>query len=105
MKNYTVYDSSGNVVRYGTCLPQDFKAQAKVGETVVEGHLAPQPTEVITHYTYDRMTQYPAVGNQLDALFKLALALQTQGIKLPPDTVAWINQIQSVKDANPKGGA
>ncbi len=105
MKHYTVYDSSGSVVRVGMCQAKDFKAQAQPGETVVEGMVTPEPPKVTYNYTYNRMLSYPSIGNQLDAIYKLTKALQSQGIELPPDTLVWLNEIEKVKDAFPKGGA
>lgn len=49
-----------------------------------------------------REPQYPAAGQQLDAIFKLARALHEQGIALPSDTLAWIEACQAVKDMFPK---
>ena len=45
-----------------------------------------------------RQKAYPAFGEQLDALLKLAVALQAQGIELPEDTVKWINNCIAVKE-------
>jgi len=56
-------------------------------------------------YTRLRKTAYPPVGAQLDALVKLAQALQQQGINIPQETADWIAQCQAVKDryAKPPG--
>lgn len=53
-------------------------------------------------YAALRAGQYPAVKDQLDAIFKLAQALKANGIKLPEDTLAWIDRCQAVKDKYPK---
>jgi len=45
-----------------------------------------------------RAQAYPPIGEQLDAVFKMAQALQQQGIRLPDETCAWIAQCQAVKD-------
>jgi len=50
------------------------------------------------HYAPLRRREYPAVGEQLDAILKLAQALQKQGIDLPEETCVWIAQCQAVKD-------
>lgn len=44
-----------------------------------------------------RKKEYPAIGEQLDALMKLAQALQTQGIELPSETLEWISKCNKVK--------
>lgn len=49
-----------------------------------------------------RSKVYPEVGDQLDAIFKMACALKEQGISLPADTLAWIDQCQAVKETYPK---
>jgi hypothetical protein len=49
-----------------------------------------------------RKASYPATGEQLDAIFKMAKALQESGIQLPEETTAWINSCQSVKNKYPK---
>jgi len=44
-----------------------------------------------------RRRDYPPIGEQLDAVLKMAQALQQQGIALPDETQAWIAQCQAVK--------
>lgn len=104
MIEFTVLDSSGRVVRYGTCPPELLDKQANANETVVKGTVEHVADEPVYNYTYHRMKSYPAIGNQLDAIFKLAKALHAQGIIIPSDTLAWLDEVQSVKDAYPKGG-
>lgn len=53
-------------------------------------------------YAPKRAARYPAIGDQLDAVYKLAVALRAQGMTLPPETQAWIAQVQAVKAAIPK---
>jgi hypothetical protein len=48
----------------------------------------------IDAYKYSRATEYPAIGDQLDALFHAGV--------FPEDMAA---KIQAVKDKYPKGGA
>ena len=57
------------------------------------------------NYRDIRAEKYPATGEQLDAVFKLAKALRDAGIELPADTLAWIEQCQSIKDQYPKPNA
>jgi len=44
-----------------------------------------------------RRHAYPPIGEQLDAVLKMAQALQAQGIELPDETQAWVAQCQAVK--------
>ncbi|TGV09717.1 hypothetical protein E4695_04200 [Alcaligenaceae bacterium 429] len=48
-----------------------------------------------------RKQSYPDVGEQLDAVFKLAKHLQSLGQDLPPDVEKWVNDCQEVKDKFP----
>lgn len=50
------------------------------------------------NYRQLRQEAYEDIGNQLDAVFKLAKALKEQGIELPVDTISWIDSCQAVKD-------
>jgi len=52
-----------------------------------------------------RRQAYPPVGEQLDAVLKMALALAQQGIALPEETRAWMAQCQAVKDRYGKTAA
>ncbi|SPY08016.1 hypothetical protein [Oligella urethralis] len=49
-----------------------------------------------------RRSNYPYVGDQLDAIYKGFEAIQNQGIKLPKETEDWINYIASIKEKFPK---
>lgn len=53
-------------------------------------------------YRKRRKADYPAAGDQLDAVYKMAVALQQSGIELPADTVAWMADIEAVKNKYPK---
>lgn len=48
-----------------------------------------------------RAKAYPPVGEQLDAIYKMAVALRDAGISLPPETMKWIGQCQAVKTRYP----
>lgn len=104
MIEFTVYNGEGRAVRSGTCPPELLSTQANQGESVVQGLVNQEPEVRQVNYTYNRMTQYPPVGEQLDAIFKMAKALSEQGIFLPEATSTWITSVQNVKDAYPKGG-
>lgn len=45
-----------------------------------------------------RAKEYPPIGDQLDAILKMALALKTQGVNLPIETDEWINQCLVIKN-------
>jgi hypothetical protein len=49
-----------------------------------------------------RAADYMDVGEQLDALMKGFVALAAQGVTLPPETTAWIEHCQAVKERHPK---
>lgn len=49
-----------------------------------------------------REREYPPVGDQLDAVFKLARALSDQGIVLPAQVLSWVNACEQVKLKYPK---
>ena len=49
-----------------------------------------------------REAAYMALGDQLDAIMKGFAALQSAGIKLPEETIAWIEHCKAVKESLPK---
>lgn len=49
-----------------------------------------------------RAGQYPRIGDQLDAVMKLAAHLRDLGIELPAEVESWVNACQEVKRQNPK---
>lgn len=49
-----------------------------------------------------RSAAYPQIGEQLDAIYKLAASLQAQGIELPEETLQWIDKCREVKARYPK---
>lgn len=56
----------------------------------------------VAGYREARARRYPPIGDQLDAVAKLAAALRDQGVVLPADTQAWLDEIQAVKTELPK---
>lgn len=52
-------------------------------------------------YVQKRRMAYPAIGDQLDAIYKLAAHMKEKGEPLPPDVERWIQQCKSVKDKYP----
>lgn len=51
-----------------------------------------------------RAAAYPPIGEQLDAIMKMAHALHEQGISLPPETCEWVGRCMAVKETYPKQG-
>ncbi|VEI25184.1 Uncharacterised protein [Bordetella bronchiseptica] len=49
-----------------------------------------------------RARAYPPIGDQLDAVMKLAAALQAAGMQLPDDVTRWVEQCQAIKRKYPK---
>ncbi|MCX5592550.1 hypothetical protein [Alcaligenes endophyticus] len=52
-------------------------------------------------YAERRRKEYPDIGDQLDAVFKLAQHLQEQGQELPPDVGKWVDDCKAVKQKYP----
>ena len=48
-----------------------------------------------------RAAAYPKITDQLDAVFKLAEHLRSQGMTMPADVDDWIDQCRAVKDKYP----
>lgn len=48
-------------------------------------------------YRARRKAAYPPIGNQLDAVMKLAQALRDAGTPLPPETAQWLAECEGVK--------
>lgn len=62
-------------------------------------------SQTITHkicHREARRREYPPIGDQLDAVGKLAASLKAQGMELPAETEQWLSQLQIVKDTFPK---
>ena len=58
----------------------------------------------ITHkrcYKEARRGAYPPIGDQVDAVYKLAKSLQST-VELPPEVQAWVAEIYAVKARYPK---
>jgi hypothetical protein len=49
-----------------------------------------------------RARDYPAIGDQLDALAKAMAALRDQGVALPAETEHWLDSCAAVKARHPK---
>lgn len=99
LAHYTVFDSEGRVVRSGSCRPDLVELQAQEGETVVEGlheDLEEQPKPLYSH-TVARA--YPAIGDQLDTIWKL---LADKPDLLNKDAKEMIGKISQTKADYPK---
>lgn len=44
-----------------------------------------------------RSKAYPSFGEQLDAVYKMSVALRDQGIQLPTETLDWLEIVEQVK--------
>ncbi|MFW8567357.1 hypothetical protein [Orrella sp. 11846] len=53
-------------------------------------------------YTRLRQQAYPKIGDQLDAIFKLAKHMKDSGEELPTEVTEWLDRCQAVKDKFPK---
>lgn len=49
-----------------------------------------------------RREAYPSIGEQLDAVYKMAVSLRDQGIELPTETLDWLWAIEHVKQTYKK---
>lgn len=49
-----------------------------------------------------RARAYPAIGDQLDAIMKFALHLQSSGQTLPDEVAQWVAQCNHIKQRFPK---
>lgn len=61
----------------------------------------PEPEKELT-YAEKRMSEYPIMGDQLDAIFKGFKFMQDSGALLPNETADWLNEIDSIKTKYPK---
>ena len=66
------------------------------------GKFAFSPIVIEKNYMIKRAESYPPIGNQLDAIMKMALVLKEQNIQLPQQTIDWIDSCLAVKDQHPK---
>jgi len=44
-----------------------------------------------------RRQAYPSLGEQFDAVYKMAAALRDQGVQLPEETLDWLLTIEQIK--------
>lgn len=89
---FHVRDSSGNVVRYGTCSEDTLNKQITQGESVHVGlpNRIPEPPPMVNDsYINKRYEAYPTIPEQLDILYH-------KGFE------AWKQVITEVKQQYPK---
>ena len=109
--NYFDCDEDGIVVATGSVPESQLNLQPLVAGCVrYLGTARPGKQRMVNHQLVDyerpkayderRREQYPLVGDQLDAIWKYLAAQQPKN--LPDDTASMLEQILSVKDANPK---
>lgn len=53
-------------------------------------------------YAARRRAEYPEIGEQLDAVYKLASQLRARGEQMPPEVDLWIDAVDEVKKTYPK---
>lgn len=97
MKFY-IKNAVGKIVRFGECPEDTFSLQAGPGETVHEGEpVLPPPAPLFdTSWSGGRRREYPAIGDQLDALYH---AMDTGVI---PKVPSFYDPIKAVKTKYPK---
>lgn len=44
-----------------------------------------------------RAKAYPSLGEQFDAVYKMAVALRDHGVSLPQETLDWLEAVEQVK--------
>lgn len=89
MNHEAVYALYPNVVSVNDTAAYDADGnEVTIDRTAVDAWVSPE------QYARDRVSEYPSIGDQLDALFHAGV--------FPADMAA---TIQAVKDKYPKGGA
>jgi len=114
--NFIIYNSSGEILRVGSCPSEDFSLQAQPGEFILEGQADPaqdavdvqnaavvkggrvKPAQPPESYVTVRRRLYPSVEQQLDMLWH---AMDRGEI---PKAEPFYTVLQTVKDAVPKTG-
>lgn len=114
MNHYAIHDADGFVRRYIRVPEQELADNVAEDESallidafpttahrVVDGQLVPfEPPKPALTYADERRAAYPAVGEQLDALWKAFAAIDVS--LLPQETLAMMQQVKAVKEKYPK---
>lgn len=105
MINFFITDKEGKLLRHGHCSEETLQQQVFEGEVLHTG-LPPQQELAAWydegHYKNRRVKQYLPVGEQLDAIYKLAAGLVESGVAVDPAVTAWVEHCKQVKLGNPK---
>lgn len=114
--NFVIYNQAGEVLRSGTCPPEDFDAQRRPNEYILEGVADPAkdivnvsqktvvkggrviPPEPPLTYAQARRQMYPRIEEQLDMIWHAMDENPAQRIE------PFYSVIKAVKEANPKSG-
>lgn len=102
MKHFGVF-RDGKLVRTGVCQDNMLDAQAGDGETVREGRFAIERPARVDGYRIKRAREYPAIGDQLDALWDFVRACKAAGIAIPGKASDVLTAIDAVKAMHKKG--
>lgn len=86
MKNFIVYDTSGNILRTGTCTESDFSLQAGENEAVIEGN-ADDATQLIVNGEVSAKSEPSNAEKNVAALEELR--------SIRNRTLAWCDWTQS----------
>jgi hypothetical protein len=101
-KNVKCYYQNGMPIWCGDW-PPDRPMPDDVTETTCDAIMGPDG--LLYHwanYADFRRGEYPAIGDQLDDLYKTLSYLSSNGTDIGPDGQAWIAQIAAIKDKYPK---
>ena len=92
MNHKAIYNTHPNVIKIGdACFDADGNPVA-INQSLVDAEVARlQSEQVAQEYARNRQTEYPPIGDQLDALFHAGV--------FPADMAA---QLQAVKDKYPR---
>ncbi len=78
------------------------KAEIAEAEAAAVKYEAEQVELAKTQYQRDRAEEYPAIGEQLDAIWKELNQRRLNGEQLTPEADAMLGKILNVKEENPK---
>lgn len=87
--------TDGKIVEWTHALPRPDEKQAAAIETEYQAYLAANA------YQADRAEEYPPLGDQLDAIWKIVQAINA-GDSMPADALAVMAAVQAIKDKYPK---
>lgn len=99
MIHYLLKNSSGDIVQRGCCLTdEEIPRVAGLTHEIIDPEDSRAPAGVQPTYRDFRAMDYPGVGNQLDALWKI---IEAAGLgSLDPDGM--LARVKEVKSTHPK---